>query len=78
MSPEYIYSQLSLWTVIYLTHFAYNLSYIFQSGYEFVFGIRTHKGHEDGSNLDPDPQHWQKVYIVYYRNSTIKNVYQYN
>ena len=41
------------------------LSYIYQSGYEFVFGIRTHKGHEDGSNLDPDPHHTDRKFTLY-------------
>ena len=47
--------------VFNLTPFVSNLSYISLSGPVFGIRIRIHKGPEYGSNLDPDPQHWNYV-----------------
>ena len=54
-----------LWVVNFilnLTPFASNLSLFFLCGSVYV--IRMHKVTEYGSNLDPDPQHWFKLYWI--------------
>ena len=47
-----------------LTPFSFELSCIYQSGSGSVFGIRIHKGPENGSNLDPDPQLLYSLFTV--------------
>ena len=51
-----------------VTHFASNLSctgiHLCGSGSVLGIPVQIHKGHEYGSNLNPDPQHGVKLFFL--------------
>ena len=65
MAPEELFGQLILWIVnlcpkfyTFCLNFILYSIYMFRSGSVLGIRIRIHKSPENGSNTDPDPQHW--------------------